>query len=70
MTHVVGAATSSSVPTLLLTLTGPDRPGVTTALMSALCTDAEADLAVVDMEQVVVRGRLVLGDERTRAKQQ
>lgn len=61
MTHVVGAATSSSVPTLLLTLTGPDRPGVTTALMSALCTDADADLAVVDMEQVVVRGRLVLG---------
>lgn len=55
------APTEPSVPTLLLTITGPDRPGVTTALMSAVCADGERDLAVVDMEQVVVRGRLVLG---------
>jgi phosphoserine phosphatase len=55
------APTERSVPTLLLTLTGPDRPGVTTTLMSAVCADGARDLAVVDMEQVVVRGRLVLG---------
>lgn len=58
---VPAAPTEKRVPTLLLTITGPDRPGVTTALMSALCGDGEGDLAVVDMEQVVVRGRLVLG---------
>ncbi len=54
-------APGSRVPTLLLTLTGPDRPGVTTTLFSALCDDSDGALAVVDMEQVVVRGRLVLG---------
>jgi phosphoserine phosphatase len=45
-------------PTLLLTLTGRDRPGLTTALFTAL---ADHDVAVIDIEQVVVRGRLVLG---------
>ena len=54
-------APGSRVPTLLLTLTGPDRPGVTTTLFGALCDDGDGELAVVDMEQVVVRGRLVLG---------
>src|SRR3954469_5893315 len=43
---------------LLVTLTGPDRPGVTSALMDAL---APYDVQVLDMEQVVVRGTLVLG---------
>jgi phosphoserine phosphatase len=44
--------------TLLVTVTGRDRPGVTSALFGAL---AGADVEVVDVEQVVIRGRLVLG---------
>ena len=44
--------------TLLLTLTGADRPGVTATLMACL---ADHDVVVVDLEQVVVRGLLVLG---------
>ena len=45
-------------PTLLVTLTGRDRPGVTSRLFSAL---AAYELSVLDIEQVVIRGRLVLG---------
>jgi phosphoserine phosphatase len=44
--------------TLLVTVTGRDRPGVTSALFGAL---AGADIEVADVEQVVIRGRLVLG---------
>jgi phosphoserine phosphatase len=44
-------------PTILLTLTGPDRPGVSTALFEGL---SGFDLEVVDVEQLVVRGRLML----------
>jgi phosphoserine phosphatase len=44
--------------TLLVTLTGRDRPGVTSRLFSAL---AGYDLSVTDVEQVVIRGRLILG---------
>ena len=44
--------------TLLVTLTGRDRPGVTSALFDAL---APYDVAVLDVEQVVIRGHLVLG---------
>jgi phosphoserine phosphatase len=44
--------------TLLVTLTGRDRPGVTSRLFSAL---AAYPLSVVDVEQVVIRGRLILG---------
>jgi phosphoserine phosphatase len=44
--------------TLLITLTGRDRPGVTARLFAAL---ARHDLDVLDAEQVVMRGRLVLG---------
>jgi phosphoserine phosphatase len=44
--------------TLLVTLTGRDRPGVTSTLFDAL---AGHDVEVVDIEQVVIRGRLVLG---------
>ena len=44
--------------TLLVTLTGRDRPGVTSRLFSAL---ARFPLSVLDIEQVVIRGRLVLG---------
>ncbi|HEY7147065.1 MAG TPA: phosphoserine phosphatase SerB [Streptosporangiaceae bacterium] len=44
--------------TLLVTLTGRDRPGVTSRLFSVL---AAHQLSVIDVEQVVIRGRLVLG---------
>jgi phosphoserine phosphatase len=44
--------------TVLVTLTGRDRPGVTSRLFTALAVD---DLTVLDIEQVVIRGRLVLG---------
>ena len=44
--------------TLLVTLTGRDRPGVTSRLFATLSAH---ELAVVDVEQVVIRGRLVLG---------
>src|SRR4249920_1944034 len=44
--------------TLLITLTGRDRPGVTSRLFSVL---AAHELSVLDVEQVVIRGRLVLG---------
>src|SRR5580704_16138350 len=44
--------------TLLITLTGPDRPGVTSRLFAGL---ARYQLSVADVEQVVIRGKLVLG---------
>src|SRR5260370_26197937 len=44
--------------TLLITLTGRDRPGVTSRLFTVL---AGHPVTVVDVEQVVIRGRLVLG---------
>ena len=45
-------------PTLLVTLTGTDRPGVTASVFSVL---GEAGVEVLDIEQIVLRGRLVLG---------
>jgi phosphoserine phosphatase len=44
--------------TLLITLTGRDRPGVTSRLFAGLTGH---DLSVMDIEQVVIHGRLVLG---------
>jgi phosphoserine phosphatase len=44
-------------PTLLLTLTGADRPGVTSTLFDAV---AAVGAEVLDVEQVVVRGHLTL----------
>jgi len=44
--------------TLLVTLTGRDRPGVTSRLFTVLSAH---ELVVADVEQVVIRGRLVLG---------
>src|SRR6478736_1162236 len=44
--------------TLLVTLTGKDRPGVTSAIFDAL---AGAGVEVVDIEQIVLRRRLLLG---------
>jgi phosphoserine phosphatase len=44
--------------TLLITVTGTDRPGVTSAVLETL---ARSSVTVVDLEQIVMRGRLVLG---------
>ncbi|HEY1625163.1 MAG TPA: phosphoserine phosphatase SerB [Streptosporangiaceae bacterium] len=44
--------------TLLITLAGSDRPGVTSRLFGVL---SPHKLAVLDIEQVVIRGKLVLG---------
>src|SRR5437667_11373675 len=43
---------------ILITLTGRDRPGVTSRLFTVL---AAHELTVDDVEQVVIRGKLVLG---------
>jgi phosphoserine phosphatase len=51
-------ATDAKPETLLLTLTGKDRPGVTSAVFATL---ARAGVSVVDVEQIVLRRRLVLG---------
>jgi len=48
----------TSRTTLLITLTGRDRPGVTSRLFAGL---ARHPLSVLDIEQVVIRGKLVLG---------
>jgi len=42
---------------LLLTVTGPDRPGITSELTHILAIN---DVPLLDVEQVVVRGRLTL----------
>jgi phosphoserine phosphatase len=44
--------------TLLITLTGKDRPGVTSAVFETL---ARSGVEVLDIEQIVLRRRLVLG---------
>ncbi|QIX26764.1 phosphoserine phosphatase SerB [Nocardioides sp. JQ2195] len=44
--------------TLLITLTGKDRPGVTSAVFATLAT---AGVEVIDIEQILLRRRLVLG---------
>jgi phosphoserine phosphatase len=51
--------TESEAPkTLLITLTGKDRPGVTSTVFSTL---AAFGVTVLDIEQIVLRRRLVLG---------
>ena len=51
--------TESDAPkTLLITLTGKDRPGVTSTVFSTL---ASFGVDVLDIEQIVLRRRLVLG---------
>jgi phosphoserine phosphatase len=47
----------AGIRTLLVTVTGPDRPGVTTQLFDALSAPG---VTVLDVEQVVVRGNLTL----------
>ncbi|GAA1158478.1 phosphoserine phosphatase SerB [Nocardioides aquiterrae] len=44
--------------TLLITLAGKDRPGVTSSVFAAL---SGAGVEVLDIEQIVLRGRLILG---------
>ncbi|QNG19304.1 phosphoserine phosphatase SerB [Rhodococcus triatomae] len=44
--------------TVLVTVTGPDRPGVTSVLFAAL---SRHEVSLLDVEQVVIRGRLTLG---------
>ncbi len=50
-------------PTAVLTVSGPDRPGVAARLFTALAAldDGTPAVEVVDVEQVVVHGQLVLG---------
>ncbi|KFU81237.1 phosphoserine phosphatase [Amycolatopsis lurida] len=43
---------------VLITTTGPDKPGVSSVLFAVL---ARHDVDVLDVEQVVIRGQLVLG---------
>ena len=56
MTEPVPTAHFTS-PTVLVTLVGPDQSGVTTSLFTAV---AEHEVEVVDVEQLVIRGQLVL----------
>ncbi|MEU0539280.1 phosphoserine phosphatase SerB [Nocardia sp. NPDC005978] len=49
---------STSDTTVLVTVTGPDKPGVTSVLLAALANNA---VSLLDVEQVVIRGRLTLG---------
>ena len=51
-------APAEAPTTLLITLTGKDRPGVTSGIFSAL---SAAGVEVLDIEQIVLRRRLVLG---------
>jgi len=53
----VDEARPLNAPTLLVTVSGDDRPGVTSALFDAI---ADVGAQVLDLEQVVVRGHLTL----------
>ncbi|WP_448624848.1 phosphoserine phosphatase SerB [Geodermatophilus sp. URMC 64] len=59
----IPAVVTGEGPRALLTVTGVDRPGVTARLFGALAgaSDGTSPLVVVDVEQVVVHGQLVLG---------
>lgn len=50
--------TSTPATPVLITTTGPDKPGVSSVLFAALTRHG---VEVLDVEQVVIRGRLVLG---------
>lgn len=47
-----------SDPTILITVTGGDKPGVSSVLFGVL---ARGEVSVLDVEQTVIRGRLTLG---------
>jgi phosphoserine phosphatase len=57
------SATTVRAPQAVLTVSGVDRPGVTARLFAALADPADGAPAVevLDVEQVVVHGHLVLG---------
>jgi phosphoserine phosphatase len=50
--------TDQKPETLLLTVSGKDRPGVTSAIFRAL---TQSGVEVLDIEQIVLRRRLILG---------
>ncbi|MGH3629859.1 MAG: phosphoserine phosphatase SerB [Sciscionella sp.] len=50
--------TARDTETVLVTVTGPDRPGVSSVLFAVLTRHA---VELLDVEQVVIRGKLVLG---------
>jgi phosphoserine phosphatase len=50
--------TSQHDTTVLITVTGPDKPGVSSVLFAVLTRHG---VEVLDVEQVVIRGKLVLG---------
>jgi phosphoserine phosphatase len=52
---------ASGAPQAVLTVTGGDRPGVTARLFAALADTSGTAVEVLDVEQVVVHGHLVLG---------
>jgi phosphoserine phosphatase len=54
----VADLTAPNPATLLVTVSGDDRPGVSSALFDAI---ADVGAEVLDLEQVVVRGHLTLG---------
>ena len=51
-------ATDPQQTPILITVTGPDKPGVSSVLFAVL---ARHSVHLLDVEQVVIRGRLVLG---------
>jgi phosphoserine phosphatase len=51
-------ATDPHQTPILITVTGPDKPGVSSVLFAVL---ARQSVHLLDVEQVVIRGRLVLG---------
>ena len=55
--------TTSSV-SVLITVTGVDQPGVTSALFEVL---SRHKVDLLNVEQVVIRGRLILGEDVTGA---
>ena len=50
--------TSAKSETILITLAGRDRPGITSLVFSTL---ADHGVELLDLEQILIRGRLVLG---------
>lgn len=59
-TPAAGVAPTSGSPhqTILVRVSGPDRPGITAGIMTVL---ADAGVGVQDVEQIVIRRRLSLG---------
>ncbi|GAB2646828.1 phosphoserine phosphatase SerB [Gordonia jinhuaensis] len=49
---------AGTASTVLITVTGPDKPGVTSLLLGALAGEM---VSLLDVEQVVIYGRLTLG---------